>query len=69
MNPPQVYFLNLSNFGRVGSLLLHELFSSCRNWGILSNHGARGSHCDGLSCYRTLAVGCASFSSPGTQAR
>ena len=63
------YFLNLSNFGHAGSLLLHELFSSCRKWGILSNCSARGSHCDGLSCYRTLLLGQASFSSPGTQAR
>ena len=33
-----------------GSLLLHGLFSSFKEWGLLSSCGVKASHCGGFSC-------------------
>ena len=41
-------------FGCAGSLLLHRLFSSYSERGLLSSCGARASPCSGLSCCRAL---------------
>ena len=37
-------------FGCARSSLLHELFSSCDNWGLLPSCGMRASHCSGFPC-------------------
>ena len=42
-------FFNSFIFGCVGSLLLHTLFSSCREQGILSSCGSQASHRSGFS--------------------
>ena len=47
-----------------GSLLLHGLFSSCDEWGLLSC-GVWVSHCSGFSCCRAQALGHMGFSSTG----
>ena len=41
-----------------GSSLLHGLFSSCRQWGLLSSCGVWASHCGGFSCCRVQVLGC-----------
>ena len=45
-------FLNfiLFLFGCSVSLLLHRLFCSCSEQGLLSSYGAGASHCGGFSC-------------------
>ena len=37
-------------FGCAGSLLLHGLFCSCGEWGLLSSCVTWASDCGGLSC-------------------
>ena len=37
-------------FGCTGSLLLHRLFSSCSEQGLVSSCGVQDSHCRGFSC-------------------
>ena len=44
----KIIFIYLVLFGRVGSLLLCGLFSSCGAW---------ASHCHGFSCCRAWALG------------
>ena len=38
-------------FGLCGSLLLHKLFSSCGEQGLLSSCGLWAPYCGGLSCW------------------
>ena len=52
----------------VGSLLLHGLFSGCREWGLLSSCSVRASYCRGFSCCRAWALGHAGFNSYGAGA-
>ena len=40
-----LFYLFICIFGCVGSLLLHELFSSCGEWGLLSRCGVQVSRC------------------------
>ena len=58
----------LSIFGHTGSSLLHELFSSCSEQGLLSSCGAWASHCGGFSCCRAWALGYTGCSSCGSRA-
>ena len=44
-------------FGCAGSSLLHRLFSSSGEWGLLSSCGALASHCGGFSCCRAWTLG------------
>ena len=44
-------------FGRAGASLLHELFASCGEQGLLSSCAGQASHCRGSSCCRTWALG------------
>ena len=44
-------------FVRAGTLLLHELFSSCGEQELLSSCGGQAFHCSGSSCCRTWAPG------------
>ena len=37
-------------YGCAGSPLLHGLFSSCGEQGLLSSYGERASHCSDFSC-------------------
>ena len=37
--------------------LLRGLFSSCREWGLLSSSGAQAPHCGGFVCCRVQALG------------
>ena len=39
------------------SIAAHELLSHCSDLGLLSNCGARASHCSGFSCCRAQALG------------
>ena len=55
-------------FSCAGSLLLHGLFSSCREQGLLSSSGVQASHCSGLSYCRGWALELAVFSSCSSQA-
>ena len=50
---PENFFLdNFSYFwGCAGSLLLHELFSGCSEWRLLSSCSVQASHCDRSSCW------------------
>ena len=62
----------------LGLFLLHGLFSSFGEWGLLSGHRSWASHCSafscgvwashrgGLSCCKAQALGCLDFSSYGT---
>ena len=52
----------LVTFGCAGSSLLHQLFSSCGQWGLLSNCGAQPSHYGGFS-RAARALGLTGFSS------
>ena len=56
-------YIILFIFDCIGSSLLPRLFSSCREWGLLSSCGAWASHCGGLSCCVTWVLGLAGFSS------
>ena len=62
------YLVYLSVFGSAGSSLLHRLFSSCGEQGLLPNCDVRASHCGGCCCCRARALGCVGFSSCGSQA-
>ena len=53
-------------FGCAGSSLLHGLFSSCGERGLLSS--VLASHCHGFSCCRPQILGRMSFSSYGSWA-
>ena len=55
-------------FGCTGSLLLHRLFCSCEQQGLLSSCSAWVSHCGGFSCCGAWTLGCVGFSSCGSQA-
>ena len=46
-----------SVFGRVGSLLLRGLFSSCGELVLLSSCGVQASHCSGFSCCGAWVLG------------
>ena len=48
-------------FGCAGSLLLHGLFSSCRERGLLSSCGTWASHCSGFSCWGAQTLGHTGF--------
>ena len=56
-------------FGYAGSLLLLELLSNCREWGLLSSCGAQASHCGGFSCYGAQALEPSGFISCRTWAQ
>ena len=49
-------FIYLLIFGCTGSFLLRWLFSSCREWELLSTSDARASYCGGF-CFRAQAPG------------
>ena len=55
-------------FGCAGSSLLHGLFCSCGDWGLLSHCSVRASCCSGVLCCRALGSGLASFSNCGSWA-
>ena len=44
-------------FGRAGSSVPRGLFSSCREQGLLSSYGARGSRCSGFFCFEAQSRG------------
>ena len=44
-------------FGRAGSSVPCGLFSSCREQGLLSSYGARGSCCSGFFCFEAQSRG------------
>ena len=48
-------FFKLFIFGCAGSSLLHDLFSSCGEQGLLCNCGEWASRCGGFSCCRAWA--------------
>ena len=50
-------FICLFIFGCSRSPLLHRLFSSCGEWGLLPSWGAWAFHGGGLSCCRARALG------------
>ena len=54
------FLLNFS-FVCAGSSLVKGLFSSCREWRLLSSCGVWASHCGGLSC-GAQALGLVDFS-------
>ena len=49
-------FIYVLIFGCAGSSLLLGLFSSCREWGLLSSCCVQASHCSGLSCCGAQAL-------------
>ena len=51
-----------------GSLLLHRVFSSCGEQGLLSSCGSQASHCGGFFCCKAQAPGCTGFSSCDSRA-
>ena len=66
-----IVFIYLVIFGCAGSSLLHDLFSSCSEWGLLSHCSAQ-THCSSFSCCGAWALGCAGSAGmvpgPGAQA-
>ena len=58
---------NFTYFGCIGSLLVRGLFSSCREWGLLSHCGAQHSH-RGDSCVEHGVPGGVGFGSCGSRA-
>ena len=50
-------FKNCILGGCGGSCLLHQLFSSCSHWGLLSSCGAQVSHCGDFACCGARAQG------------
>ena len=52
-------------FGCAGSLLLHGLFSSCSEQGLLLSCHVQASHWGSFSCCGAWALGCVGFSSCG----
>ena len=52
-------------FGCASSSLLHKLFSSCSDLGLLSSCGVQASRCSGFSCCGTWALWLVDFSSCG----
>ena len=61
-----ILFIYSFIFGCGGSLLLCRFSSSCGKQQLLSNCGARASHCDGLPCCWARALGHVGFSSCGS---
>ena len=61
-------FENYFIFGLAGSLLLQRLFSSCGDWGPLSNCSAWAAHCWGFSSCGEQALGLMGFSCCSSQA-
>ena len=59
-----VFFFYELSFGCAGSSLLHDLYSSCRERGLLSSCSAWATHCSGFSC-GAWALGHMGFSSCG----
>ena len=55
-------------FGCAGSLLLHGLFSSYGERGLLSSCGVQASRCHGFSCFAAWAHGHTGFSHCDTRA-
>ena len=51
-----ILLINLFIFGCAGSSLLHGLFSSCGEQGLLSSCPARASPCSGFSCRAQASV-------------
>ena len=51
------FFFLIFIFGCAVSFLLHRLFSSFGEWGLLSIRGAWDSHYSGFSCCGAWAVG------------
>ena len=62
------FFNNLFVFDCTQTWLLHGLFSSCGEQGLLSSCGMQASHCGGFSCCGAWAwvLGSSGFSSCGT---
>ena len=56
-------------FGCVRPLLLHGLFSSYGEWGLLSHYGEQASHHDRVSFGGARALGPRVFSNYGTWAQ
>ena len=56
------FYFYLFTFGSAGSLLLHGLFSSCGEQGLLSSWGAWASHWGDLFCCRAWVLACWGFS-------
>ena len=65
------FFLSVYEFfGCAGSLLLlHGLFSSCGEQGLLSSCSAQASRCDSFPCCGAQALGHVGFSSCGSWAQ
>ena len=67
LNSSSFFFFPFYNFififGCASSSLLHKLFSSCSDLGLLSSCGVHASRCSGFSCCGTWALGCVGFSS------
>ena len=61
-------FINLFMFDCAGSLLLHGLFSTCAEQGLLASCDIWASHCGGFSCCWAWALGFMPFSSCGSWA-
>ena len=55
--PPLFKNVYLFIFGCAGSLLLHRIFSSCGERGLLSSCSAQASPCCRFSCYRAQVLG------------
>ena len=55
-------------FSCAESLLLHGLFSSFGEWGLLSSWGVQASHCSDFSCCRAQSPGYSGFNSCGSWA-
>ena len=64
-----LFFYSLFIFGSAGSSLLHGIFSTFCEQGLLSSCAAQASHCGSFSYWRTRAPGCAGFGSHSTQAQ
>ena len=58
-----LFIIYLSKIGSAGSSLLHGLFSSSHEWGLLSRCSVQASHRSGFSCHRAQALGIAGFHS------
>ena len=56
-------FKSLFIFGCAGCFLLCRLFSSYKEWGLLSNCSAQASHCSGFSCCWAWVLGHAGMQS------
>ena len=57
--------VDLLIYGCAGASLMHRLFSSRRQWRLLSSCGVQVSYCLGFSCCGAWALGFTGFSSHG----